>query len=78
MPCARPFWRAAQRYHVVWVGYLSSGEGIRRMESDCMRRVVRHLEFNYVSPRLSDLSLGGRMEKVKDWFIATCERRSMV
>jgi hypothetical protein len=43
-----------------------------------MRRVVRHQEFHFVPPRLFDLSLGGRMEIIKDRFIATCEGRSMV
>ena len=48
------------------------------MKSDCMRRAVRHEGFHSVSPRLYDLILGGRKEKVKDWFIATGERMSMV
>jgi len=48
------------------------------MAFDCMRRAVRHQGFHSLSPRLFDLSLGGRMEKVKDWFIATGELKSMV
>ena len=43
-----------------------------------MRRDERLKGFHSVSPRLFDLSLGGRMEKVKDWFIAIGKRRSMV
>ena len=78
MACFRSFYRAAQRYPVVWVGWVSAREGIGRMASDCMRRVVRHHGFHSASSRLSHLSLGGRIENVEVWFIATSEHMSMV
>ena len=63
---------------MVWVGWVSSREGIERMAFDCMRRVVGNQGFHSASPRLSVLSLGGQIEKVKVWFIAIGECRSMV
>jgi hypothetical protein len=64
-PRAMPLWRADCRYHVGSSGWVSSRVGSGRRASEYTRTAVRHQGFHAASPRRSDRSLGGRMEKLR-------------